>query len=164
VSATDGQSGGPSIAFKMHLGNGRTSHRKARKGPAPKPEPRPAGRIPRVARLLALAHHFDDMIREGIVHDQAEIARLMKVTRARVTQIMNLLHLAPDIQEDVLLFPRPAHGKAGVTERRLRAIAAILEWRGQRVLWRKVRAVEHEPAASADRDGQWHPIEIDTCI
>ena len=61
-----------------------------------------AGRIPRVARLMALAHRFSDLIREDVVTGQADIARLGRVTRARVTQIMNLLLLAPDIQEELL--------------------------------------------------------------
>ncbi len=60
--------------------------------------------MPRVARLMALALRFEQLIREGVVADYAELARLGHVTRARVTQIMNLLHLAPDIQEQVLLF------------------------------------------------------------
>ena len=140
MNAPDVPGSGPSIAFKMHLGNGRAGHRRARKGPTPKPKPRPAGQIPRVARLLALAHHFDDMIREGVVKDQAEIARLMKVTRARVTQIMNLLYLAPDIQEEILfLVIEPGDGQP-VSPRRIRHIVAEAEWGRQRELWRALRA------------------------
>jgi hypothetical protein len=51
---------------------------------------RPRGRIPRVARLLALAHHFDELLKTGAVETQAELAELAKLTPARVTQIMNL--------------------------------------------------------------------------
>jgi hypothetical protein len=60
------------------------------KGPKPT---RPRGRIPRVARLLALAHHFQELLDSGTVETQAEIAELAKLTPARVTQIMNLLGL-----------------------------------------------------------------------
>lgn len=140
MNAADAPSSGLSIAFRMHLGNGRAGHRKARRCPAPKPKARPAGRIPRVARLLALAHHFDDMIHEGVVRDQAEIARLMKVTRARVTQIMNLLYLAPDIQEGLLfLVVEPGDGHP-VSSRRIRHIVAEAVWSKQRELWRVLRA------------------------
>lgn len=93
----------------------------------------------RLARLLALAHHFDDMIREGVVRDQAEIARLMKVTRARVTQIMNLLYVAPDIQEGILfLVVEPGDGYA-ISPRRIRHIIAEADWEKQRQLWRALR-------------------------
>jgi hypothetical protein len=139
VKASDAPGSGPSVAFKMHLGNGRTGHRKARKGPAPKPKPKPAGRIPRVARLLALAHHFDDMIREGVVKDQAEIARLMKVTRARVTQIMNLLYLAPDIQEEILFLVVEPRDRSAISPRRIRHLVAEADWGRQRELWRALR-------------------------
>jgi hypothetical protein len=68
------------------------------------------GRVPRVARLMALALKFDGLIHEGAVADQAELARLGHVTRARVSQIMNLLHLAPDIQEAILFLPAVERG------------------------------------------------------
>src|SRR5690349_7437481 len=63
------------------------------------------GRLPRVTKLMALAIKFDQMIRDGVVADQAELARLGHVSRARMTQIMNLLNLAPDIQEQLLFLP-----------------------------------------------------------
>jgi hypothetical protein len=51
------------------------------------------GRIPRISRLMALAIHFDRLIREGKVADMSELARLAHVTQPRMTQIMNLNHL-----------------------------------------------------------------------
>jgi hypothetical protein len=50
---------------------------------------RPRGRIPRVARLLALAHHFEELPATGAVETQAELAELAKLTPARFTQIMS---------------------------------------------------------------------------
>jgi DNA invertase Pin-like site-specific DNA recombinase len=58
--------------------------------------------IPRIARLIALAIRYEGLVREGAVRDYAELARLGEVTRARITQIMNLLWLAPDVQERLL--------------------------------------------------------------
>src|SRR5262245_57771702 len=69
------------------------------------------GRIPRIARLLALAHKFEDLVRQGIIADYATLARLGQVSRARVTQIMNLSHLAPDIQERILILPPTLKGR-----------------------------------------------------
>ena len=96
------------------------------------------GRVPRVARLMALAIRFDQLIRDGVVADQAELARLGQVTRARLTQIMNLLCLAPDIQEALLDLPRIEHGDPAIHERQLRPIAAIFNWPKQRKMWKEL--------------------------
>jgi hypothetical protein len=91
------------------------------------------GRPPRIACLLALAHRFDQLVRSGSVKDYAELARLGHVTRARVSQIMNLLNLAPEIQEYLLWLPSIC-GRA-VTEKDLRRIAAEVYWDRQRALF-----------------------------
>jgi hypothetical protein len=78
------------------------------------PAPTEKGRIPRVARLMALAIKFEGMIREGVVKDYAELARLGRVSRARISQIMSLLNLAPDVQEAVLFLPRVVKGREPV--------------------------------------------------
>jgi hypothetical protein len=84
---------------------------------------------------MALAIRLDQLIRDGLMTDQAELARLGHVTRARLTQIMNLLFLAPDIQEEILFLPTFEHGRNPLTERQLRPIAATLCWRKQRRMW-----------------------------
>jgi hypothetical protein len=84
---------------------------------------------------MALAIRFDELIRTGAVRDQAELARLGRVSRARLTQIMNLLNLAPDIQEQILLGALPPT-RERVTERALRQISAEMNWRKQRQMWR----------------------------
>jgi hypothetical protein len=84
---------------------------------------------------MALAIRCERLIAGGSIADQAELARLGHVTRARVTQIMNLLHLAPDIQEAILALPPVTEGRDPVTERDLRPIAAEVRWERQRVLW-----------------------------
>lgn len=99
------------------------------------------GKVPRLSRLLALALHMEDLCRRGEVADFAELARLTMVTRARMTQIMSLLLLAPDIQEEILYLPRTAGGRDQVREKAIRPIAAVPDWRKQRVMWREVRAM-----------------------
>ena len=91
------------------------------------------GRIPRVTRLLALAHKIDGMIRTGEIKDWAEAARLVGVTRARMTQIANLFLLAPDVQESVLCSPPDCRRQSQVTERALREIVALVNWSEQRI-------------------------------
>ncbi len=97
--------------------------------------PLPAERVPRVARMMALAIRLDGLIQSGAVRDQAEVARLAHVTRARVTQIMNLLNLAPDIQEALLFLPPTATSQRPLLERELRLIAAEFDWARQRAAW-----------------------------
>jgi len=84
--------------------------------------------MPRITRLMALAIKFQEMVERGEVRDYADLARLGYVTRARLTQIMNLLLLAPDIQERVLCGPWSDAG----SERTLRAVCAEVYWPDQR--------------------------------
>ena len=95
----------------------------------------PIGRIPRVARLMALAIKLDGLIRAGEIASQRELAVVARVTPARVSQIMNLLLLAPQIQERLLLHPPVTSGKDSVTERELRAIVRCVRWSYQQLAW-----------------------------
>lgn len=95
----------------------------------------PVGRLPRITRLMSLALRFDGLIQDGEVTDYAELARLGHVSRARVTQIMNLLMLAPDIQEEILHLPRVTGGRDPLHLRQLQPIALVPDWRKQRKLW-----------------------------
>lgn len=104
------------------------------------PEVALPGRVPRVSRLMALAIHFERLVREGKVRDQSELARLTHVTQPRLTQIMNLRNLAPDIQEELLLLTPVRKGRDPITERDLRPIAAELDWPRQRSVWRVTRS------------------------
>jgi hypothetical protein len=106
-----------------------------RVGPAPPPPVLEPGRVPRVARLMALAIRFEGLLRDGVVKDYAELARLGHVTRARISQVMALLSLAPDLQEAVLFLPRTVRGRDPIPLWRLQPIAAALDWRKQRRLW-----------------------------
>jgi hypothetical protein len=132
--------GGLTVTRKIHFSVRNKGRREIRPGPQPVPDDVPAGRVPRVARLMALAIRFDDLIRSGAITDQADLARLGHVSRARVTQIMNLLHLAPTIQEEILFLPRVMSGHDPISERDLRAVAAEVDWRRQRAAWEGLRA------------------------
>ena len=66
----------------------------------------------------------------------ADIARLGRVSRARVTQIMDLLLLAPDIQEEILFLPAARSGPDAITVRQVRSVCAPVPWAEQRVQWR----------------------------
>src|SRR4029078_1312218 len=81
------------------------------------PQATEKGRIPRVSRLIALAIKFEGMVRAAAVKDYAELSRLGRVTRARISQIMSLLNLAPDIIEQVLFLPRIERGREPIRMR-----------------------------------------------
>jgi hypothetical protein len=91
--------------------------------------------VPRVARLLALAHRFDELLRSGQVQSQTELARLGRVSSARVSQILQLLLLAPDLQEHVLFLPAVQRGRAPLLIADLLPIAALPNWASQRRRW-----------------------------
>jgi hypothetical protein len=132
------------VRFKVEFQTGRKGRR--RLGPKRTGEgvggAISAGRLPRVTRLMALAIRFNDLIEKGEVRDYAEIARLGHITRARVTQTMNLLHLAPSIQEAILHLPSIKTGRDQVTERHLRRISAIPDWTKQRCIWLSQRTCD----------------------
>jgi hypothetical protein len=97
------------------------------------------GRIPRIARLVALAHRFQGLLARGEVQSMADLARLGGVTRARITQIMDLLLLAPDIQEALLFLPAVEGGHDPIHLRELRYVCQAPEWAEQRRRWVEVR-------------------------
>jgi len=90
--------------------------------------------IPRIARLMALAIRFEGLLRDETIRDYAELARLGQVTRARMTQIMKLLLLAPDIQEQILFLPLIQ----GLNERNLRSIVSRIDWNEQRRMFQRI--------------------------
>jgi hypothetical protein len=118
---------------------GRGAGKRLRGGAASPVAGATPGRVPRVAKLMALAIRFDGLIRVGDVADYADLARLGHVTRARITQIMNLTLLAPDIQEELLFLPRVERGHDTVLLKQLQPIAREPSWRKQRQLWQRLR-------------------------
>jgi hypothetical protein len=115
---------------QVHFETGRRSPKKLVNGAAPKPV---AGRIPRVSKFAALAIRFDGLIHDGKVKNQAELARL--------TQIMNLLHLAPDIQEALLNLSEVESGRDTILLRDMQPIAMEEDWGRQRELWQQPNVV-----------------------
>lgn len=106
------------------------------------PQPRPTSKVPRISRLMALAIRFDEMLRTGEASDMIELARRGHVTQPRMSQIMALNQLAPEIQE-ALLNLLATKGKPEIHEKRLRPIAAMLSWEEQRVAWQGFRKQVH---------------------
>lgn len=94
------------------------------------------GSTPRISKLMALAIKFEALVQSGKVKDYAELARLGHVTRARMSQIISLLNLAPDIQEAILFLPKTVKGRDPVCARDvIRLAAAEVDWERQREGW-----------------------------
>ncbi len=117
---------------RIDFENGRRS-RKVVEGVVTKPPT--YGRVPRVSKIMALAIRFENLIRDGIAKDQSALAKLGHISRVRMTQIMNLNLLAPDIQVEVLHLPLHYCGREVLKESTLREIAAEVDWGRQREMW-----------------------------
>lgn len=101
--------------------------------PAPK-----RGRFPRITQVVALALHFQEMIDSREIRGHADLAWLGCVSRERISQIMMLTWLAPDIQEEIVRLPQSPGGRFHVAEAMLRPIARLPLWDDQRERWRCV--------------------------
>lgn len=101
-------------------------------------EVKPCGQMPRLTRLMALAIKCLGMVENGEVSDYADLARAGYVTRARMSQIMNLVNLAPDIQEQILFLPAIEAGNSPLTETAVRKIACQPLWNRQRTQWQQL--------------------------
>ena len=119
-----------SVEYKVDFGNGKKNIRAEKKPPA-KPV-NPNNKLPHITRLLALAHHLQDLLDQGVVQDYADIARLSGITRARVSQIMNLTLLAPQIQEELLFIEN-----SKVSKRIIKKVLKEVNWKEQFKIWRK---------------------------
>jgi hypothetical protein len=97
----------------------------------PPPKPEPVRRPAKVAQQLALAHHLQAAIDRGAIADRADVAR------KRVTQLLDLLLMAPDLQAAVLAL-EAVDGAEPMAERTLRAVAHAGTWAEQRAAWAKL--------------------------
>jgi hypothetical protein len=96
---------------------------------APEPPAPPENRPARAAVMLALAHLVQRAIDRGEVKDRAEVARRLGLTRARLTQLLGLTLLAPDVQERIL-----ASDTQSDRGHRLRVAVQLPAWSEQRAL------------------------------
>jgi hypothetical protein len=101
------------------------------------------GRLPRITQVLALAIQLEYTIRNGEAKDYADIARLGGLSRERVSQIIRLIYLAPDIQVELLYLPPTPTGRYPISETAVRKIANLLSWACQRQEWARLKVIHH---------------------
>jgi DNA invertase Pin-like site-specific DNA recombinase len=106
-----------------------------RKGVRRSNPPMKSGRIPRISKLMALAIKMGQLIQEGKVPHHKTLAAVGHISKPRMSQIMNLTNLAPEIQETLLFLPRTMSGEDAITERQLRPIVQEVDWDAQRKLF-----------------------------
>jgi hypothetical protein len=126
-----------SVDFQFSIKQrGRGAKKRIVEGAAQSDESKPAlERIPRISRYMALAIHFEDLIKQGVVTDYADLARLGHVTRARVTQIMNLRLLSPELQEQLLFLELKTANESLNQLETLQSVACDPSWQNQRKRW-----------------------------
>ena len=115
----------------------RTGHRSgvAASPPVKQPPQDMPDRVPRVARLMALALKLESLLKQGIARDHTSLAALGHVSRSRLTQILNLRNLAPDIQEQLLFLTAARAEEHNLCERTIRQLSSELRWDRQRARW-----------------------------
>ena len=124
------------INRKFHVATKRCGSKQIQSGTASVTS---AGRVPRISRLLALAHHCFRLVQTGAIINQSELAYFGQISTTRMTQIMWLDNLAPDIQEEILFLPRTTQGRDTIKEADIRPIAKTLDWNKQRQMWKQMK-------------------------
>jgi hypothetical protein len=129
------------VELSFHLANvgERTGgfRRVVRQGAEPTPAAPVApisGRIPRIAKLMALAIRCDQLLRSGTVPDASALAKLAHVSQPRMTQILNLTLLRRTSRMSLLFLPLVEEGKPEISEKGMRRVCREMDWRQQRKL------------------------------
>jgi len=105
--------------------------------------------LPRITRLMALAIKFESLLSEVEGLSYAELARLGGVSRSHITHILNLLHLAPDLQERLLFLEPSPRGPDRIRESDLRQLSQLYDWQEQRREFEVILAPARTSATTA---------------
>jgi len=124
--------------IKFQFETSSSSHGRQRVGAPKQKKSSVPAKLPHITKLMALAIRLEHLLASGQVKDQAEIARVAGITRARVTQIINLTNLAPDIQQAILDLEPTTDPVPRFREREVRTIAILPNWETQRVRWKRL--------------------------
>jgi hypothetical protein len=92
---------------------------------------------PRLRKDLLLAYQVEELISEGKAKDFTQAARWLNITKARLSQTMSLLNLAPSIQDEILL--NNSDKIKNITVQDILPITAESDWNLQVPLWEKIQ-------------------------
>src|SRR5579859_1294158 len=104
--------------------------------------------LARITRLMALAIRLDDLLRNRADLDCAALAKAGSISRTRLSQILNLVHLAPDIQEQLLWLPATTKGRDAITEKQIRRLAGLHNWQQQLQAFERLRVTVNAKVAA----------------
>jgi len=127
------------MEFTFHFRSGRRGKQKLMLGKEPEITNLKPGCVPHISRLMALAISMDGLIQTGKVKDYAELATLGRVSPPRITQIMSLLNLAPDIQEEILFLPNSTEKHYPLKLKQIQHLAREPNWQMQKDQWNNFR-------------------------
>lgn len=88
---------------------------------------------------LLLAYQIHDLLSQGKAQSLHQIGRWLGSCHARMSQLINLLNLAPAIQHEILLSDDPKIHQ--VTEFHIRDIAMEMHWQKQTVMWKALLTI-----------------------
>lgn len=111
----------------------------------------PTGRVPWISRLLAIAHRCIRLVQSGAIINQCELAHFGQISTTRMTQIMWLDNLAPDIQDEILFLPRTTQGRDPIKESDICPIAKTLDWGKQQQMWNTLRKGINDASSSPQK-------------
>ena len=126
------------VTRQIHFATRSRGRKEVVEGARPAAIDTPEGRAPRLMRLMALAYRLDGLIESGVITDQSQAAAMGQVTRARMTQILGLMRLAPDIRLAILQLPRTRQARDRLSERQIRALTLVVDWEEQRKVWKTI--------------------------
>ncbi len=99
--------------------------------------------VSKLARMLALAHFIERAIENGVIGTNADAARALGLSRARITQLSNLLVLSPELQARILT------GEIAATEHDLRQVVKEADWKTQSEVLEINGTAQLEPSGDA---------------
>ena len=112
--------------------------------------------LPRITRLMALAIKFEDLLREVAGLSYTDLARLGGVSRSHITHILNLLCLAPDLQERLLFLEPSPRGPDRIHEAALRRLSQLYDWQQQRCMFEAIHSAARTPATASPLPAPGH--------
>ncbi|MBU4375873.1 MAG: hypothetical protein KKD29_00160 [Candidatus Omnitrophica bacterium] len=93
---------------------------------------------PRLRQTLVLAYQVQKLLKDDKAKTMKQVAQWLNMTPARISQIMNLLFLAPDIQKEILLSKNEKVHQ--LTEYKIFKIIMEIDWQKQRAMWNDLLA------------------------
>ena len=85
---------------------------------------------------LLMAYQIHDLLKQNKAQSLHQIGRWLGSCHARMSQIINLLNLAPMIQQEILLSDDPKIHQ--ITEFHIRDIAMEMDWQKQTYSWEEL--------------------------